>query len=504
MNLTKSQKWALVVSIIALISAFSVNEINLFHLKKEGIQLRENQTIITADDYSYLFPYDNLIEHGSFYANDFDKYLTVIRSPGYGFHYGVLVRFFGLSKGLFLLKMWQLFLFAASVYGLFFLALDLLKSKKWAALVSSVYGILPISSGFLYYTLTESISPALLIIFLYFLSIAQKQSDARKKHLFYLFSALTFSYLFITRPFLGVFGLAIPLYIWLDAYFDKSIRRRIMFLVLYSFVGLSFMLVWQIRNKMVLGKFTSLHPIYQNELPGTFRASHKAMWNFYKTWESSGADFHQSTLGIWNASMAGDTGDASVYTTIENIPLKFRSELGERELFAAFKNYQKTIWEQREYVLNRELMSSELSPQEKTTIEQFEKLEKEFKQKFFLTNYLFTPIKVYRNLAFHSNLSLYMFQKTYRGTVFMEILRYFAFMIHVLAFSLFVLFIFTKQKKEHYLIYFVCLLFYLLYLIFIQRGIEERYTLPLLPLAILSSAAVIKYVFEKMNFSFLK
>lgn len=498
MNITKPQKWALVISIIALISAFSVNEINLFHLKKDGIQLRENQTIVTADDYSYLFPYDNLIEHGSFYANDFDKYLTVIRSPGYGFHYGVLVRFFGLSKGLFLLKMWQLFLFAASVYCLYFLALDLLKSEKWAALVSSVYGILPISSGFLYYTLTESISPALLIIFLYFLSMAQKQSDARKKHFFYIFSALTFSYLFMTRPFLGLFGLAVPLYIWLDAYFDKSIRRKIMFLVLYSFVGLSFMLVWQIRNKMVLGKFTSLHPIYQNELPGTFRASHKAMWGFYKTWESSGANFHQSTLGIWNATMAGDTSDASIYTTIENIPLKFRNELGERELFAAFKNYQKTIWEQRDYVLNRELMPSELSSQEKTTIVQFDKLEKKIKQKFPFTNYLFTPIKVYRNLAFHSNLSLYMFQKTCRGAVFMEILRWLAFLIHVLAFNLFSLFIFTKQKKEHYLIYFVCLLFYLLYLIFVQRGIEERYTLPLLPLAILSSVAVIKYVFEKI------
>jgi hypothetical protein len=494
----KSYRNAFLISVVALIMALLVNELNLYHLKKDGIKIRENQTIITADDYSYLFPYNNLIEHGSFYVNDYDKHLSVIRSPGYGFHYYLFVKIFGLPHGLFILKIWQLLLFAISIFCFYYLALDLLKSEKWAFFTAFIYGILPISSGFLYYTLTESISPALLLIFLAILNLAQKQTQIPKKHVLYFFASLLFSYLFITRPFLSLFGLAIPLFIWIDANLKVAKIKKLSFVFLYTLVGLSFMLTWQIRNKMVLGKFTSLHPIYQNELPGTFRLSHLAMWNFYKTWESSGANFHQSTLGIWNQTLAGDTSDVSVNKTIQQIPEKYKKELGESNLYQAFKSYQKAIYAQRDYALNRKLMPSEILEEEKIAIQHFEKLERKFKQKFFLTNYLITPAKVFKNLTFHSNLSLYIFQNTYRGAFLMELLRWLSFLLHALAFTFFLLFLFTKQPKENKFIYFFLLTFYVFYLIYVQRGIEERYTLPLLPFAILSAVAVVKEFSRKI------
>lgn len=498
---SKSLKIAFLISVVALIMALLVNELNLYHLKKDGINLRENQTIITADDYSYLFPYNNLIEHGSFYVNDYDKHLSIIRSPGYGFHYFVFAKTMGLKNGLFALKIWQLLLFAISVFCFYFLALDLLKSEKWAFFTAFIYGILPISSGFLYYTLTESISPALLLIFLYLLKLAQKQTLASQKHSLYFFSSLIFSYLFITRPFLGLFGLAIPLFIWLDANLKTTNIKKVTLIFLYSIVGLSFMLSWQFRNKMVLGKFTSLHPIYQNELPGPFRLSHKAMWNFYRTWESSGAKFHQATLPIWNQTLAGDTCDASIHNALAQIPAKFRLELGETELFAAFKSYQRAIFAQRDYALNRRLMPSEILKDEKIAILHFEKLENDFKQKFFITNYLITPAKVFKNLTFHSNLSLYIFQNTFRGAFFMELLRWLSFFVHALAFTFSLLFLFTKQPNENKFIYFFLLALYVFYLIYVQRGIEERYTLPLLPLAILSAVAVVKEFLRKFILS---
>ena len=100
--------------------------------------------------------------------------------------------------------------------------------------------------------------------------------------------------------------------------------------------------------------------------------------------------------------------------------------------------------------------------------------------------YFIAPAKVFKRMALHSNLSLFIFQDTNRGNLFVEGLRYFCFAIHSLCFILLVLRLFILKQTDWRLVLLLLIsLFYVFYLSFFQRGIEERYTLPLLPILLI-------------------
>ena len=50
-----------IICLLSFLAAFTYNEINLKNLPKERI--RDNQTVVTNDDYSYLYPPQHYIEH---------------------------------------------------------------------------------------------------------------------------------------------------------------------------------------------------------------------------------------------------------------------------------------------------------------------------------------------------------------------------------------------------------------------------------------------------------
>lgn len=109
-------------------------------------------------------------------------------------------------------------------------------------------------------------------------------------------------------------------------------------------------------------------------------------------------------------------------------------------------------------------------------------------------SYLVVPLKVYFSLGAHSNLSLYVFQKPWRGNPLMEMLRYFSFILHLGVFILFPVALIYMRKSLLWLCVYGPILIYLTYLCVVQRGVEERYTLPILiPMVILVVAAGSKF-----------
>ncbi|PKR80767.1 hypothetical protein CW751_08325 [Brumimicrobium salinarum] len=137
-------------------------------------------------------------------------------------------------------------------------------------------------------------------------------------------------------------------------------------------------------------------------------------------------------------------------------------------------------------------MPKDIPELEKSTITQIKALTADFKNKFWIQYYITSPLKVFKEMAFHSNLSLYVFQKSFRGHPLMEFLRLLSFIVHALAFLALPFSVF--MRKPHYLksIFSYVLIIYVGYLIFIQRGIEERYTLPILALSLIYLAYFIK------------
>ena len=145
-------------------------------------------------------------------------------------------------------------------------------------------------------------------------------------------------------------------------------------------------------------------------------------------------------------------------------------------------------------------MPINLSPIEIESINEFKELSAEYKKAFWLDYHVISPLKVFKTMAFHSNLSLYIFQQTYRGTWWMETMRYLFFTLHSLCFLVMIINLFNF-KKEQLLFYGINItaFIYVFYLCYFQRGIEERYTLPILPLLLIGSVLFSKNSYLKIK-----
>ena len=484
---------------VSLISAIFWNEFNKYELRKAGIALRHNSTVITNDDYSYLAPYDSFLRNGSFYTDELSKYTTVTRSPGYGGFYFVCSIIFGRSNALYCLSILQMVLFALSVYCLFQIAELVTLPRKFAFLIAALYGFLPFSIGFLNYTLTEGVTPALLIFSYLFFFKGFYSTEKKTKNLNYLFAILVFALLFLVRPILGIF--IVPMFVVLinDFWNEKkpllfAVKSCIFLAVAFSLYG-----IWEIRNREVLGKWTSLHPIYQNEIPGVFRLPHEKAWEFFKGWESSGAHFHETIHPFWEQTMKLDTTNQPIKRFVNRIPTTVVNSIGKEALIDALKSYRKAILAQKPYFDERKVMPKISLEIEKSAALKFSQLAQNYQKKNPTNYFIVTPLKVLKDMTFHSNLSLYIFQVSARGNWCTELLRFVCLAIHFISFLLLPVSLIFNRKHIHLISISLMIITYVSYLAFFQRGIEERYTLPILPFVILLFGLTIYSIYLRLK-----
>lgn len=490
------QKTAIIIALLSLISAYAFNELNLHWLRKDAVELRYDETVITADDYSYIRPAQNFLELGEFRSNTVGNGAYLLRSPGYSSLYVATGYFFEKETAVKTVKTIQLLLFSLSIYCLFFIAYNYINSKKIAILITGIYGVSNIASGFLYYTLTEGITPAIVIFFIFFLIKAKNESQQKRKYVFYYLAAVIFSFLFVTRPVLGILGLVFPFFIYVDFWKRKKVFFTQLFLI--GFIASSGMTAWQVRNYTITNEIVGLNPIYYPEnSQSSFRPTHEALWDLCKGWGEIGANFHSYVGSFWSSAIHGNPSEEDITKIISSFPKEVVDKLGQERLEDMFRDYQLSILNQKYYYENKLPMPIEIPAIEVKTIHQIKALTSDFKHKFWFQYYISSPLKVFKEMAFHSNLSFYIFQKTYRGNLLMEAFRLFCFAIHALAFITLIASPFFKTPIHLKSIFSYALLIYVFYLIFVQRGIEERYTLPILPLVLVSFGYFIKKLSDR-------
>jgi hypothetical protein len=486
-----------ILCFLSFFTAAFYNELNLRKLPPELV--REGGTVITNDDASYLNPPRNFIITGIWgedYAGNVGRF---IRPPGYGLLYLPLLYAFDAPGSITAFKILQYLLFSVSVFCFFQILLILTKSKRLSFAASAFYGLSPFAVGFLSYTLTESITPSLMLFYLYLLLKAYSSTQEKKNKL-YFFASLIFAFIFIVRPVLGLSGLMIPVFLFID--YRGELRELLNKMVIFGSVALSLMISWQIRNYNIAGQYVGMHPIYHPDNNTIYRAPFKAYWSFAGCWAERGDKGFSYMVPMWDAAIQGDTSIKYVNAAIDSLPEHVRAHFGETRLINVFRNYQTAILEQKPFYDKSLPMPMKMSPVENRVVEDFRELASEYKSEFPLRYYLFSPLKVFRLLAFHSNLSLYIFQLTYRGMWWMEVLRFICYAIHGLCF-LFVFLNMIRIRKEKMvsLILGWIPFIYIFYLCYVQRGVEERYTLPVLPLlmigVIISLAGFLKRIGKK-------
>lgn len=464
-------RWRLLLFLLAFSSAASIHLVNRTFLAAENPEaLRENVSVITSDDASYLRPAINFIDRGEWKGSGASVGSYVLRSPGYGFLFACFYSLFGLEMGLWALLLFQFTIWAMAVSFIPIIAHHLGFKAKLAWGLGMLVALMPLFSSFLAYTLTEGITPALVIFFYSFLFVGLKD---RKD--FLLPSAILLGCIILVRPALILLVLSyIPLV--------PQLRRNIIPLLL---VSLTPIFLWQLRVQRFTGRF-DLHPIYHSDASTLYRPLHEAAWDFHKMTGQTGVEFHRSMALLWQAAQGDISKANATEAAVQNLHGTVIEVFTEDRLAAIYTEYITVLRQQIPFYHGNEPVGITLAGEEEL-IAKFETMKSDYVANNVIHAWIVVPASVAKELVFHSNLSLYLFQKPLRGNFSMEALRWLSLGIHLFIYVFTLIFLFRKKCQSTLAVAIPAVLFFL-YLVFVQRGIEERYMLPyLVPMFLVAS-----------------
>lgn len=445
--------------------------LNLHYLSNDSpSSLRFGVSVITSDDASYLASVENFLAGNGWRTNAVGDEGLVQRTPGYGLVYLMFRSWLAAPSAILSLVILQICLWTLAVAQLPRLILRFGFSEKISWVMAFFIGAFPAFSGFLGYTLTEGITPALVIFLISFLM----EDRTRPLPL-----GALLGFVFLVRP--ALLPWLIP---FVGILFFKGMKRSQ--LVAALVISLLPIGIWLGYTWSVTGQWQGLHPVYHTNATNLYRPIHGEIWSFEKMWGREGADFHRQMLSYWDAAELNETERRMlVEENINAFPESVVAELGKENLSEAYFKYTQVLVELKGKQMDRETgLEIELR-------ETFREFKSDFVKANLFHSFIIVPAQVYGNLAFHSNLSLYLFQKPWRGLWIVEIFRVLSFVMHSLIFVLFLVVpVFNRKNRNLVLIWLACAS-YLVYLCFVQRGVEERYTLPyLVPMLILVAATI--------------
>jgi 4-amino-4-deoxy-L-arabinose transferase-like glycosyltransferase len=469
-------KTAIFIAFLGSIWAFGVHTHNLYFVSSQPGVEPGNGMILTADDPSYLRPVENCIQHGVWKDNSQGVSAYIQRPPGMSIIHGM---FYLLSSHQYavLHKIFNTLLHFLSIFVFGLTAFRLL-GKRWAILVQWVYALLPCFWGYLFYFLTESITPSLLVFLVY----GYVQQDAQPGSKWLLFQAAIGGCLLITRPQLGIFLL--PFFFFLVRYIQQKQTTR------WVVVGGSMLLLlggwatWQIRSVSMAGRWVGLHPIYDVTNNSQYRPVHRSFGQLFKVWEHNSQHFHAEMDYIWLLSVFPDSGNIDVQPLFNLIPSRVFSFTDKAKFEQIFNDYSVVCEEMHTTMNSPDMPLYGETDREIELRRQVDSLTRVLQSKMWKENYFITPLHSVQWMFTKSQLNLAIFQQKYRGEWWLVILRYGCVFI-IIASTLFTLIHLLAPKDRVAFLMSLSVLAYLFYLFFIQKMNEERYLMPLLPLLFL-------------------
>ncbi len=461
----------LLIVLLALVCAFTWNAWNLHVMRQlpdHHVRLRNDRTVATADDVSYLKPAEDLLRGSN---GDPIEPSLIIRSPGYGIWYFLFRIVADPPLALSLIAILQVLLFAASVGMLHF---SLERSGVPLSITnffSIAFAILPTFQGFLFYTLTEGVTPAYILFCVCSAILFSIEGNKRWLAL----GTIAWCLLLLTRPILGWAGLPLLLV-------GRTHRGSIRWMPWIAPIPL---LIWMGHESLKSGYLISPHPVYRPEAINVYRPPHAAFWDLGKSWGLTAVPFHNLMEHAFHTALICEPIDGLAEEFIQSAPPGHLSGTQQTAIRSAFRQWQQFTCSTHAPILAQgTLFPSTSFKEEQQIVNALRELTWQYRSEHPVQYALIVPMRVVKQMILHSNLNLYMFQHTYRGVWWMESLRWISLIVHVVLLSSIFIIPWMKIPRVLRIAAFFALL-YLIYLAFIQRGIEERYTLPVLHLAML-------------------
>ncbi len=491
-----SKKTGLIIALFSALSAFFFNEYNLLLFRKADAQnnthsLVLNETIFTPDDEYYISPVENYLAGKGWKrspaVSDGDYFRRV---PGYSLIYLAFAKVSGHQSAHHLIKYFQLILFGISVYCFCFIVFSFTKHNLLTIFLSLFYGIVPFFSGWLYYTMTEAITPALMVLYVFYLLRAYHQNDERKKLLNYVAASFFLGYIVLTRPYTGIAGLMIAACVVNDYYVHKELKN-ISFLfkksLLISVVPLVMISAWTIRNYVLTAEFVPLEKAFHPQSLDRMKPEFEGMWSFAKCWGEDGPVFNSYLQPLYYRAITGDTSYIHIRKVLDTWPQNIVDEFGYQRLYNILQEQQRVAFMQKVYYDKQIAMPDQYMPEQLILQQQYHELINEYKQKHFFNYWIISPLIYLKRMVIHSNTSNIAFFQKNKDEITINFMRYILVLLHISIYCcLFINLFLMKNNLNKILFVYTPLLFVLFFTVF-HREIEQRYMLTILPVMIMGA-----------------
>lgn len=469
----------LLLALLALVCAEGWNRWNLRAMQASPVarqQVRDGWSVMAVDDASYLQGAERLLgtrpdlEQGPLADR------PQLRPPGYGLLYLMPRLLLQPLPAVRALVWLQVVLYAAAVALLWetLVQARIPPAIRWP--LALAFAALPTFHGFLHYTLTEGVTPSLALIVL---CCALRAVHA--PHPWLRMGLIAWGLLLLTRPVLGWAGLAL-----LPALRVRGWRRA----AASAALAAGPLLGWWAFNALRAGTPIGLHPVFRTDEPGINRPMHGAFWALAKSWGARGDAFHGVMEPAFRAALAGDTAARHVDGYIALAPpglLAAPEEQAIRRAFAAWQRFNATELAPAVHGPRGTLAGP--TDSEQRILDSLHGITAGWRAAHPFHHHVRVPLRVLRGMVAHSNLNLWLFQHHLRGQPWMEALRRASALLHIgLLLCVPLAALLRVPRPLRLMAAGACP--YLFYLAYVQRGVEERYTLPVLFIGVACAAFV--------------
>jgi len=483
-------KQAILIFCLSVAASFFYHGLNWRALSESNPEgLRKGVSVATSDDPSYLAPVENFMAGKGWQSNAIGRAAWLSRSPGYGMIYGFWRLFLSEKSALVALILFQILLWA-------FALTNIPKIFQYFTVpygfgVAIFMACWPAFGGFLSYTLTEGVSPALTLL-LFSAAISASPGDVWWR------VGPIGALILLVRPSLLPIALVVPIFLLLSLPKLQVLKSAAaLLIILLPILG------WQVYISVRAGQLQSLHPIYQTDTNDLYRPLHGDIWNFHKSWGQEGHAFHRQMEGIWTAASTGSSTRDAAGRVVAELPVNVQSSVGEQALLHAYISYGEILGQQQPFVIEQSPIPG-LLPGEGELSLTFQDFTQTYRRAHWFNFAVFVPAKVFIRMSAHSNLNLYLFQGFWRGNWMIEIIRFLSFCLHFGIFLLFPVAAYYLRRQRIILLLSASILAYQAYLLFVQRGIEERYTAAIFPIMAILVIIAISSLAKNLRLKHLK
>ena len=495
-----SRKYVLLAFLTIVVYAFMLNEFNRIVILKNNPSniesncrsLVQNSTVFSVDNEWYLPQIKNFIHGKGFTSNPDIAHYDVRRTPVYPIFYGIHYLVFGEAKSFYFIRFTQILLYALATIALFFATYNFTHHKKISIISAVLFGFNPTLVSYLYFTITEALSPSLVCFLLYFLSRCYLYNKKKDWFLTGLFLATGT----LCRP--SVFFFIIALFFAIVLINRKSFKA-IFTGILYVLLGSGILFVPHLIRNYILtkGDFILLEKYYGD--PMNLGLPNIELRHWISCWTNP-SDYSSEVISF--RMMNTIIKDSSALTKKRFIEEKML-ELPKRATLANKPEDIKSAYESLyDYYVAKfnHADSAVLNSTELNCLSKMAKLKIEFVQNKPIQYYIITPILFLKSVMLQSNASTLAMLDNYKTSLLKKTIKIILYLLNIFLFISLIgnLFYFPK----YFLIKSICLLFVFvnfIYIIYIIQYFEARYLVPVFPVMYISGAVFFTETYERLK-----